>query len=260
MYEAQKKRLFALYEKHPELVHGDHKKGEIEVVIDPDRVKAIEETARKALLSKGHSEAEALEWSRVGIVSQDAFLLQLRDAVIFPSGITGLYNRQVSRVALNGTQCGSVALPLLRTGNSTAFLFQCQFRHATGSREIEVARGFSKPNEPPVQTVTRELEAETGKKCDRPISLGEVTPNTGVSADVASIYLCPITGTGIAQVGGREAIQKRIPLSPQQVSNAVARGYIEYDGVRIPFRDGFTLAALAKAHVQGHIDLPTAEK
>lgn len=256
LYEMQKNRLLELYQMHPKLVNGDHTKGEIEVVTDPERIAKIEEVMRRSLLAKGLSETDALEWSRVGIVSQDAFLLQLRNAVIFQNGKEGLFNLQLERVALDGTQCGAVALPLTETGE---ILFNLQYRHATGSWEMELARGFSRPKEPPVQTVIREMEEETGKTSGPPIRLGEVAPNTGVAAGLPVIYLCPVTGEGKSRVG-IESIRKCIPFSLQQVANGLARGYLEHEGTQIPFRDGFSFAAILKAHALGYITLPQAEK
>lgn len=251
------KRLFELYATYPHLVHGDAAKGEIEVVIDPEQIARIETIAQQALLQKGRSSDEAFEWSRAGVVSEDAYFIQVRDAVKFPNGSTGLYNRQLERSALEGSQ-GAVALPLLEDGR---ILFNYTHRHATRSWGMELARGFSKPKEPPLQTARRELEEETGKRTSDPIPLGVVAPNTGAAATTPSIYLCPITNSDTgAPRRNKETISKNISFTPQQVADALVNGYFTVLDEQIPFIDGFSFAALLKAHAAGHIVLPKGVK
>ncbi len=248
-------RLFELYATYPHLVHGDAAKGEIEVVIDPEQIARIEAATEGIFRQKGRSPEEAFQWSRVGVVSEGAYFIQVRDAVIFPNGTTGVYDRQLERSALEGSQ-GAVALPLL---DGDRILFNLTYRHATGAWGMELARGFSKPKEPPIQTARRELEQETGQKTSDPISLGVVAPNTGAAATTPAIYLCPVTGSGVSRPGN-EAIAKCIPFTLQEVADALVNGHFMHGNKQVPFIDGFSFAALLKAHAAGHIVLPKGVK
>lgn len=252
-----KQQLFDLYKKYPFLVTGDYKKGEIQVVIACELVAKIEETVRKKLLDKGKSEIEAFEWSRAGIVSQDAYHINVRDAVYFPNGTTGLYNRLLERSALEGAGHGAIALPLQQDGK---ILFNYTYRHATGSWGFELARGLSdeRDNQSLSATCRRELEEETGMKSKDPISTGIACANTGVSGVMPSFFVCPLTEEGIAKPE-KEAIKKCVPFSPQEVANALVNGFFVHEGSKVPFVDGFSMIALQKAVAAGHIHLPIGQ-
>src|SRR5882762_10182094 len=116
---------------------GDHRKGEIEIVTDLAEVTSIENKQIERLMKKGWSEEEARESSRTGIVAQDIFWIWLRDAVIFPTGATGTYDRLLWQKSMERL-IGVAVLPILSNGR---VVLNLNFRHATRSWEFEIPRG-----------------------------------------------------------------------------------------------------------------------
>jgi len=257
LYKRQKTKLLELYKKYPTLVEGNYKNGEIEVVTDPSMIAKIERTMEKRFLEKGKSAEDAREWSRVGVLSQDPYFINIRDAVYFPNGSTGVYNRQLERSALEGAGQGAIALPLSQDGK---VLFNLTYRHATRSWGMELARGFSDKEDGNLsKTCTRELAEETGMNSAEPVPLGEVCANTGINGTRPQIFLCPLTGAGKPN-RENEAIKKCIPFSQQEVADALVNGYFVYENKRIEFIDGFSMNAILKAQAAGHIHLPPGKR
>lgn len=55
----------------------------------------IQKVQEGRLLKKGFSEADAAEFSRIGVIREDQYLIWLQDAVYFPKGIPGTYDRVI---------------------------------------------------------------------------------------------------------------------------------------------------------------------
>ncbi|QLH37630.1 MAG: NUDIX domain-containing protein [Parachlamydiaceae bacterium] len=69
-------------------------------------------------------------------------------------------------------------------------VIQVAGRHATGSLEIEIARGASKSGENnPEDTARRELAEETGFKAGKIKQLGNIAVDTGLTASIVPIFL-----------------------------------------------------------------------
>ncbi|MBI3236668.1 MAG: hypothetical protein HYZ48_03070, partial [Chlamydiales bacterium] len=86
---------YFLYLKELGLSHGDYREGEIEVVIDPIQISHVQKIQENRLLKKGFSVEKAVEFSRIGVVSEDQYWVWIRDAVYFPKGVPGTYDRLV---------------------------------------------------------------------------------------------------------------------------------------------------------------------
>src|SRR4051812_45336764 len=67
--------------------NGNHRNGEIEIVTDPTEISSIQQVQENRLLKKGFSEADAQEFSRIGVVREDQYWIWLRDAVYFPKKV-----------------------------------------------------------------------------------------------------------------------------------------------------------------------------
>ena len=113
----------------------------------------------KRLLQKGYSEAEATEFSRIGVVREDQYWVWIRDAVYFPKGVPGTYDRLVWKNELNGGAPGVAVLPVLPSGK---IVLNLNYRHATRSWELELPRGKREQGETLEEAALREVKEETG--------------------------------------------------------------------------------------------------
>ncbi|MBS0625429.1 MAG: NUDIX hydrolase [Verrucomicrobia bacterium] len=233
---------FSLLHEHPHLaVPGEHEKGEIEIVLDREGIGAIEKAQIERLVKKGVSLALAQKSSQVGIVSEDIYWLWIRDAVIFPTGATGTYERIVWKSGLLTQNTNGVAiLPVFPDGRIALVL---NYRHATRSWELELPRGALKKGETLQETVIRELQAETGLIAKEPILLGSMTPDTGVLPSVVPVFWIKIESEGMADCDFSEAIEGIRLYTVDELKAGLKAGWMEVEmggeKRRVPLRDPF---------------------
>lgn len=231
--------LFSDYlEKAP---RGDHRKGEIEIVTQPVESDAIQKTQIERLVRKGMSVEEAMESSRIGIVAEDGYWIWQRDAVLFPSGAGGTYNRLIWKSGITGP-VGVAVLPILQDGR---FVLNVNFRHATRSWELEVPRGMRMEEESAEEAARRELKEETGLEVGEVIALGEMAPDSGVLSTVAPLFAGTVIGEGQSEVEFSEAIAGTKAFTMEELKEALKRGYIEIEPQgKVFVRDSFLTFAL----------------
>ena len=197
--------------------------GEIQIVLDRNEIATIENTVKVRLREKGHSEAEANEFSQVGIIAEDQYWIWVRDAVIFPSGQKGTYNRMLWRSHLDGPPASAV-VPIFADGRIGVIV---TYRHATRSWQIQLPAGLRNPGESPEVAARRELKEETG--CD-PKTLeyiGALAPDSGISASLIPVYLGRIEKTALMEPDKSEAIEKMILLTAGELQKAVTNGELD---------------------------------
>lgn len=220
---------------------GDHKKGEIEIVIDKDKVETIEKTQLQRLMKKGLSEEEAVNSSQTGIIAEDIYWIWQRDAVIFPTGAVGTYDRLLWKNSLKGPAAVAV-LPILPDGR---IALNVNFRHATRSWELEVPRGLIHKGEHQEDTARREVEEETGLIVNKLVSLGEMTPDTGVLNSVIPVYAGYVTGEGKSSQEESEAIAGIQGFTIEELEKGLKKGYLEIaPHGKVYLRDSFLTFAL----------------
>ncbi len=232
---------------------GNHKKGEIEVILEPKKIVEIQELQRQCLLKRGVSDVDASNWSRVGVIITDSFWMWIRDAVIFPSGVYGTYNRIIWKSSLDGPT-GVAILPILQDGKIICLL---NYRHATRTWEVELPRGCRVYGESPEKAAIRELREEAGLIMGQPIFLGTMTRDTGSLNSVTPVYL----GHVIEQIDSyqeySEAILGLLVFTKDELKKAFKKGFVEikYKGniLKIPLRDGSLAFALMQAEMRNLI-------
>lgn len=229
---------------------GCCQEGEIELVTDSAEIARVEEVQRGRLLKKGFSPEEAARGSYIGVVAEDSYWIWLRDAVHFPGGAVGTYNRLLSKNKLRGGVAGVAVLPVLPSGK---VVLNLNYRHATRSWELELPRGGLQPEETPETGAQRELREETGLRVSSLTFLGNIAPDTGVLASVVPIFLGRVEGEGEAEREESEAIAGTIALTVEEVKEGLKRGFLEVSVAgeqrEVPLRDSF----LAFAILQGEI-------
>lgn len=227
--------------------NGNFRQGEIEVVVDPAEIAKIEEIQKKRLIHKGFSEEEAIQSSKIGIVSEDAYWVWVRDAVYFPKGVPGTYDRLMWKTEGKG----AAVLPVLANGR---IVLNLNYRHATRSWELELPRGAGKKGETLEQTALRELKEETGLEADSAVFLGEMVPDSGTICSIVPIYLGRVSKQGLSDREYSEAIADVLSFSKEELKKGLLDGYLEVplngNKQKVPLRDSFAAFAILQAEMR----------
>ena len=230
---------------------GSWKKGEIEIILNLEKIQTIEKQTKLRLIAKGISEILAEKWSSVGIVAEDNYWIWVRDAVIFPSGVYGTYDRMLWKSNLDGV-CGVAILPVL---TNKKVVVNLNYRHATRSWEIELPRGQRKMGETEEATAKRELREETGYLLEKTTCMGRIAPDSGVQASLVPVFFAEVSHSGETNKEFSEAISENPAFSKQELKEGFSKGYIEVmlhgQMVKASCRDPFLAYALFQAEVKG---------
>jgi len=236
---------YSSYLKQLDLPNGSYAAGEIEIITDPTEISKVEEIQKKRLLKKGFSEESADQFSRVGIVSEDQYLIFLRDAVYFPNGIPGTYDRLIWKSELQTKFPGVAVLPVLPSGQ---IVLNLNYRHATRSWELELPRGAILPNETIEETALRELKEETGLSVSSLSFLGNMAPDTGILSSIIPVFTGTVSQEENAEIEYSEAIAGIIAFTKEEIKTGLIQGFLEVSLLgktqKVPLRDPFLTFAL----------------
>ena len=241
-----------LLKLYPELSepNGNPKLGEIEIVVDPAKVEEIQQKQYERLRELGIPADRANKWTKTGEIARDKYYIWIRDAVIFPSGSGGLYDRIIAESALSGN-IGAAVLPVYPNGDVGVVV---QYRHATRAWELELPRGSGEGKETPLESAKRELKEEAGLEAAQWSGLGSMAPDTGILQSKVPIFLAK----GLKEVANSpdasEAIDGLFRLPLKKLNDALKEGSMELEikGVkrRVYVRDSFLTYALYLASLQ----------
>lgn len=230
---------------------GNWQEGEIEVVTDPKEIARIQEVQEQRLRKKGMSEKEIAECSKIGVVSEDQYWILLRDAVYFPKGNPGTYNRLFWKSQLSTRTSGAAILPLLPSGK---IILNLNYRHATRSWELEIPRGVVLAGESPENGATRELKEETGFELASIDFLGEMAPDSGVLSSVIPVYLGKIAKKETVNIEETEAIEAVLSFTKEKIQQGLIDGFIEVSlqnkDQKVPLRDPFLAFAILQSDLR----------
>jgi len=239
------------YVKQLNQANGNFREGEIEVITDAAEIARVQKIQEERLLKKGFSSSNAAEFSRIGVVSEDQYWIWLRDAVYFPKGVPGTYNRLIWKSELKGGTPGVAVLPILPSGKIALNL---NYRHATRSWELELPRGGIQPQETLKAAAFREVKEETGLVAASVIFLGNMAPDTGLLSSIMPIFAGEISTQGESSPEYSEAIADVIAFTKDELKEGLIRGFIEVtvEGKkkRVPLRDSFLTFALFQAEIR----------
>lgn len=227
--------------------HGSWRKGEIEIITNREQIQKIENQMRLRLICKGATEQQAKAWSSIGVIAEDQYLIWLRDGVIFPSGVSGTYDRIVWKTGLNGAP-GVAIMPILA---NKKIVVNLNYRHATRSWEIELPRGGRKEHETPEQAAIRELKEETGYELSQPFLLGTMAPDSGLLSSLIPVFYGKISHSGDSYREYSEAISQNPAFTKEELKESLSRGYIDMpiqgNIVRVCCRDPYLAFAILQA-------------
>lgn len=152
-------------------------------------------------------------------------MLILREAVRFPNGKLGLYNRKVTRATLDGGVAGAYCLPLLADGR---VVLVKEYRHQERRWRLSVPGGFRDDGETAEQAARREATEETGYSMQKLTRLGEVD----AEGESVPLFVAPAEGQAAAQSQDEgEALAGTVSISLAGLKDAViASGYRDVDG------------------------------
>ncbi len=229
--EASRQQYLELIKSVPSLVHpkGDFTQGEIQIVVDPQEMAAIETEMQRD----------------VGVIVRDRYWLWINDACIFPSGRKGVYGRILWTSALTSPSSGVAVMPIMPDGT---IVLNCNFRHSTRSWEIELPRGVVNVGEKAEAAAKREAMEETGMIVDSLCVLGEIPPDTGLTSTIVPVFMAKVVDVQNPEQEETEAIEEILSLPVKEIKQAFVQGYLEREikGVkkRVHFRDPFLAYAI----------------
>jgi ADP-ribose pyrophosphatase len=218
---------FNLIKTHPSLFTNPPSGG-FSILLDEEEIRESEAQMSQMLEASG----KPTQWSRVGIVYRDQYLLLLRDAVRFPSGLLGTYIRFVS------LRPGIVGVAVLPVYQQQIVLIR-HFRHATRTWHLEIPRGFSMEASSE-DDAKREIGEEINGTISKLTPLGQVHPNTGMHSDLVALFYAELEAYGSPE--SEEAITNIFLISLQEFEHMIRENEIT---------DGFTLATYARAKAFG---------
>jgi len=150
---------------------------------------------------------------RVGVLADDPYVTALREAVTFPDGRLGLYNRLI-------VPSGIIVLPLFKT----QIVVMYRYRHGTRSWAYEFPRGIIEPGESDATAVRRELLEEIGAQADEIVSLGTIYSSSGITSEASAVFLARLNALG--EPDRHEAVARIECLSADEFRRRVAAGAI----------------------------------
>jgi ADP-ribose pyrophosphatase len=200
-------------------------------------------TARPIVQDREVLEAYAAENDVIlGVAADTRYVLFLVDLVEsrLPDG--GVQRHPYLRVVSRAQLQGGVNVVVLATiadsslGPKGSIVLVDQERHALGTCETELPRGFGEHGLSGETNALRELEDETGFVGDHAELLGVTNTDTGVTDAKVSFYHVPVVRRTAARPEIEEAIGRVRLVAPDELWKLIRSGDI---------RDSFTLQALA---------------
>lgn len=216
-------RYFRLMKSHPELF--------------TDRLRRP--IVRKPVILKEFAQEHNVA---LGVLVETPYLWLINDLVQGrdSSGAT-IYYTYLRIIAPPG-QGGTVGVVALATvhpedahGAESIVLVE-QERHATGTLELELPRGFADPSEPAEVHVLQELKTETGYVGEHAKYLGTTLTDSGTTDRAVSFFHVPVTGHVAEMPESHEAIYRTMLLTREELWSRIFSGVV---------RDAFTVQALA---------------
>jgi ADP-ribose pyrophosphatase len=213
-----------LIRTQPELFQNTGENG-IEILTTEDEILEACAAASSERLAEGMD----VEDLRVGLLASDPFMMVMRDAVRFPNGSLGLYNRIVER--------SSVAILPLLNGQPVVLKI---FRHGLRTWTLEFPRGARDRGETHEDAARRELREETGGNATNLRALGEFTPGGSSLMIRACLFAADIDE--VREPDRREGIEEVYVVDVEEVERLIGTGEII---------DGFTMATFLRARLAG---------
>lgn len=211
--------------KYPHIF--DNSKGQLVIILDKDMIIA----KQKELYNTAQEKKQPLHWYDIGVVSEDAWTVVIRDLVRFPDGSYGGYIRLLNRKS--GLERRGKDVVIL-VQNDSRLLIMYHFRHDDRLYHWECPRGFGEDGLTAAENACKEVSEETGLSVDELIQLNG-------NNESVSYFLAKCSG-GYKQMDKGESISKIQYVTDIQFSDMIADSVIDdFYTIR-----AYTLAKLKK--------------
>jgi len=219
-------RYMDLVKAHPGLFANPD--GDIyEILFDSERICRAQQEAQRLRAANDMLSDDV----RVGVLARDPYLTVLRDAVRFPDGSYGLYNRLLVPI-------GVAMLPVV----DDKIVLMHRFRHGTRSWHLEIPRGCADGNADFETDARRELGEEIGAIGIELTGLGVLHSSTGCIDETHHLYLARVTSIGKPEI--HEAIRELRLVPIAEAESLISSGELT---------DGPTLACFLRARLRGYL-------
>jgi 8-oxo-dGTP pyrophosphatase MutT (NUDIX family) len=198
----------------------------IQILLETDQIREAQRYAG--------SERAAAGWRaddlRVGLLADDVYIGYIvRDAVAFPDGRLGLYNRVIATG-------GVVILPIVDDGIALIRIF----RHAPRRWMLEAPQGHLLPADDPIEVAKRELAEEMGTVPTEITPLGTVFTSSAMTSENLKMFAARIKAVG----------------APQRSEGIESVKIIRHDAIDAQVRDGTisdgpTMSLILRARLAG---------
>lgn len=217
-----------LIRDHPELF--DNTDALIEIITDVSLIETFQDEYGQELEDRDLPR----EWSEIGVIYADQYVVMLRDLVKLPDGSVKTYGRFVNRADLNGGQ-GIVVLPIY----DDKIIILEQYRHATRSWHLELPRGFGTVGLSASENARKEIQEEIGGVIISMTYLGICHNNTGMEGGFAKLFLARLSSLG--KPNESEGIRRIRKINLAKFEDLLEE----------KITDCFTIAAYARAKLKG---------
>jgi ADP-ribose pyrophosphatase len=198
-----------------------------EILQQPEDIARAQEAARLYRLEHGLPADD----TRIGVIAEDPYIMALRDAVRFPDGSLGIYNRLV-------IPSGVITLPIF----DGQVVLNYRFRHGPRRFVYEAPRGMLPQGWTFEDAAREELEEEIGATGISLYAVGDYHSNTGVACETMKLFVAKIDGIG--SPSKHEAIERIEVTSIAKVEAMIRDGTIT---------DAATLAVYARAKLNNYL-------
>ncbi|OAN49801.1 NTP pyrophosphohydrolase [Paramagnetospirillum marisnigri] len=199
----------------------------IQILLEDADIRAAQRHIAKRNRAIGLPPASA----SVGVLSEDRYVVALRDAIRFPDGSLGTHNRVIyanpDGVAVLAVTAGRIVLIRI-------------YRHPVRRWMLEIPRGTVEAGHSLEQTVHQEMAEEVGGAISRMVHMGRTTSDTSLCTGRVDLYFAEIDGVGKPQLS--EGIGQILLVTPDEFMAMAERREIE---------DAYALAAFAQARIRG---------
>ena len=161
---------------------------------------------------------------QLGVVYESPYHLMVVDLIDGGGGKYYTYER-----ILEQDSGSAVVFPITPDGK---IVLLRQFRHAMREEQLSLPRGFGRKGYTAEGNARKEAGEEIGADDTKPILLGEIVANSGLSGVKVKVYLFKIHDYRTAY--GNEGIVEALAVTEDELKNLILDGKIN---------DGFTLSA-----------------
>jgi ADP-ribose pyrophosphatase len=216
-------RYFGLMKSHPELFSDRLHRP---IVREPGILKVFAQKHNAAL----------------GVLAETPYLWLVNDLVQGRDSSGAILYYTYLRIIAPPGQGGAVGVVALATvrpedaRDAESVVLVEQERHATGTLELELPRGFADPGEPAELHVLQELKTETGYIGEHAEYLGTTLTDSGTTDRAVAFFHVPVTGRVSEAPELHEAIFRTVLVTREELWSRILTGAV---------RDAFTVQALA---------------